>query len=225
MNGDGIAKHYDRLAPEERFRLILAAGARGDGAEQGRLRRAGRTITLSMPEHAPHAHAFDELARLCFIELLEEAARYREAFTDTDDADSFADGGSEGQDDEGDGPGAEGAPADGGHRTRPLSERRLDLILVAGFVLRTKAEGWKLFCERMAVPPFALWEPLPGFERFQRALALTEFATFAPEEVLRWLNDIRPEGASEVTEVRLTAERVADEAASMFHERVTWWGG
>jgi hypothetical protein len=38
--------------------------------------------------------------------------------------------------------------------------RCLDIALAAGFVLRAKADGWKLFCERLTVPPFALWEGL-----------------------------------------------------------------
>jgi hypothetical protein len=54
------------LAPEERFRLILAAGARGDEAERDRLRHSGERITLRMEDHAPWAHAFDELAMIEF---------------------------------------------------------------------------------------------------------------------------------------------------------------
>jgi hypothetical protein len=30
------------------------------------------------------------------------------------------------------------------------------MALATGFELRTKAEGWELFCERMTLPPFAL---------------------------------------------------------------------
>ena len=30
MNANAVAKHYGSLTPEERFSLILAAGARGD---------------------------------------------------------------------------------------------------------------------------------------------------------------------------------------------------
>ena len=37
MTINTLARHYDRLGAEERFRLILAAGARGDEAEQDRL--------------------------------------------------------------------------------------------------------------------------------------------------------------------------------------------
>jgi hypothetical protein len=86
-----LARHYDHLTPEERFRLILAAGSRGDEAERDRLVNSGGRIALSMQDHAPYAHAFDELAFLIFIELLEEAARYLEAFAHADDADEILD--------------------------------------------------------------------------------------------------------------------------------------
>jgi hypothetical protein len=80
-----LARHYANLTPEERFRLILAAGARGDEAERSRLVSTGQRITLSIQDHAPYAHAFEELSFLLFIELLEEAARYLEAFARADD--------------------------------------------------------------------------------------------------------------------------------------------
>jgi hypothetical protein len=56
-----VAKLYDRLTSEERFRLISAAGARGDEAEQNRLIAAGERIHLSGQDHAPYADAFIEL--------------------------------------------------------------------------------------------------------------------------------------------------------------------
>ena len=61
MNPNDLARHYGRLSPEERFKLILAAGARGDEAEQQRLVDAGGHITLSCPDHTPYTRAFDEL--------------------------------------------------------------------------------------------------------------------------------------------------------------------
>src|SRR5688572_10020205 len=100
MNASSIARHYGSLTPEERFRLIFAAGASGDEAERDRLVRAGGRITLSMQDHAPYAHAFDELALLVFLELLEEAARYLDALTRADDVDEFF-GGDEQEEDSG----------------------------------------------------------------------------------------------------------------------------
>jgi hypothetical protein len=85
MNANAIAKHYGRLKPEERFRLILAAGARGDEAEQDRLAAAGQRLTLSMYDHEPFGHAFDEVALSTFLELLEAAADYLDALTWADE--------------------------------------------------------------------------------------------------------------------------------------------
>src|SRR3954454_11305960 len=74
MNANSLAKNYDRLTAEERFRLILAASERGDEAERERLANAGQRIRLSMPDHVPYAEAFEDLALLTFIELAEDAA-------------------------------------------------------------------------------------------------------------------------------------------------------
>jgi hypothetical protein len=241
-----LARHYDHLTPEERFRLILAAGCRGDEAERDRLVNSGGRIALSMQDHAPYAHACDELAFLIFIELLEEAARYLEAFAHADDASDILDddeeadggeveeeeGGGEDQerkcdngDEEASGANANAKAAEEARGERPRWQRFFDMALAAGFVLRTKTEGWKLFCERMTVPPFALWEHLPGFDRLQRALKLAERAAFAPEGFLRWLNDIRPAGEAKRTEVPLTVEGMAAATEELFRQRVDWWGG
>jgi hypothetical protein len=99
------------------------------------------------------------------------------------------------------------------------------LALGHGYVLKTKTDGWKLFCERMNVPPFAAWKHLPGYERLQRALKLAEEVAFVPEGFLRYLDAIRSAGEPELTEVPLTVERVAAAAEDMFRQRVTWWGG
>jgi hypothetical protein len=237
MKANALARHYGKLTAEERFRLILAAGARGDKAEAERLVRAGQSITLSMPDHTPYAHAFDELALLVFIELQEEAARYVEAFARADevhdvfgedeeaDGDEGTEGTGETHAEEGSDTKADRESAEGDAGERPVWQRHLDLALAAGFVLRTKAEGWELFCERMAVPPLALWEGLPGLDRLQRALKMAEKAAFAPEGFLRWLNAIRPAGEPERAEVPLTSEGMAAAAEELFRRRVEWWGG
>ncbi len=249
MNSKSLAIHYERLTAEERFRLIVAAGARGDEVEQSRLKSAGRRITLSMQDHAPHAHAFEELAMLMFIELLEEAGCYDDAFHRAYDvADSFDD--EEGEDLE-DGEEEEDEPEDGDEEDddpengdegevtaqeepdpeedrgeQSMRARCHDLILGRGFVLKTKAAGWQLFCERLNIPPFAHWEQLPGFDRLQRALELAETAAFYPEGMVRCLNRIRASGRPEATETNiLTAQGAADGLEKMFRERAKWWGG
>jgi hypothetical protein len=223
MNLNAVAKHYDRLTPDERFRLILAAHSRGDKAEQDRLIAGGKRISINMLDHAPHALSFDQLAIPTFIELLEAAANYFDAFylvseaangCDTDEA--------EAEPTLEDGEGAEESDFD----EDPGRDRTLDLALAQGFLLKTRAHGWKLFCERLNVPPFVVWSILPGFSRLQRALKLAEQAAFVPEGMQRWLNAVRPAGKPEVTESDLpSAEAIADELEALFRQRVKWWEG
>src|SRR5438045_2493974 len=161
MKAPPLAKNYKCLTPEERFRLILAASGRGDEAERNQLVRTGGRIHLSMQDHAPYAQAFDDLALLFFIDLLEEAARYQECLDfvadardafDADEAEEESDDGAEETD----------AQAEEGHVQEDASEepvcfRALDIALAAGYMLRTQANGWKLFCERLDIPPFLHW--------------------------------------------------------------------
>jgi len=227
MKAPPLAKNYGSLTPEERYWLILAASGRGDVAERDRLVRASGTITLSMQDHTPYAHAFDELALQAFLELLEEAARYREHFERWNLVNRLK------LDEEVDSQNGEDGPERDSHEEadndaaadEPASERYLDLTLASGYVLRGKAEGWKLFCARHNTLPYLLWEMLPGFDRLQRELVLAEQIAFLPEGFLRWLNRIRPKGEPELTELSLTAETIAKANEAYFRERVRWWGG
>ncbi len=234
MNANVLDRNYGTLTPEERFRLILAASGRGDEAEGGRLARAGRRITLSVQDHSPYAHAFNELAFLTFIELVEDAVRYHEACLCL----GAADFGDEGEEDEIDDTEVEDEAAiqavldkaKRGFAVSPVGNRRpwqrlLELAYAAGFVLRTKADGWKLFCERLHVPPLLVWQELPGFERLQEALAQTEKTAFNTEGILRWLNTVRPASEPAMTEIHLTVVGVADDTEHVFKQRVAWWGG
>ncbi len=202
MNTNAIARNYNQLTPEERFRLILAAGGRGDDAEQDRLVNAGGRITLSFRDHFPYSMAFQELVMLTYMELLDDAALYRDALHRVDDVGDLF----------------EGEEAD------KQQEQALDLAYAFGYMLRTKADGWKLFCERLSIPPFAAWKAFPGCDRLQQWLDLAEKAAFVSEGMLRWLNRVRPAGTEEPTEIGLTVERVADATARLFAERAKWWG-
>jgi hypothetical protein len=231
MNANAVAKHYGALTAEERFCLILAAGDRGDKAEQDRLKNAGERITISMPDYSPYADAFGELAQMIFLELLEEAARYLDAIERADDArDTLADdedGAELGNNPKGTEADADMAEKDAGawRDGQSIWERYYRLTLAAGYMLKTKADGWKLFCEQLSIPPFAIWKCLPGFDRLQRALSLAEKIAFVPEGFLCWMNEVRPKGTPELSHVPLTAEAMADEAMRLFRASVAWWGG
>jgi hypothetical protein len=209
------APNYSLLTPEERFRLILAASERGDEVERDRLARAGDRIYLSMQDHAPYADAFDHLALLMFILLLEEAALYHDAFERCHQEDLEGSEDAEMLEPEDKDPGA--------HTDR--EGRLFDLLLAAGYQLRAEAEGWKLFCEKVNIPPFLLWQDLPGFDRLQRALTLAEQAAFTAEGLLKWANRIRPAGEPEWTEVPLTAETAARALEKAFQAYIRGWSG
>jgi hypothetical protein len=236
MNVNPLARHYGRLTPEERFRLILAASGRGDEAEQDRLTATAPRIALSFIHHMPFGLAFQEVALMIFIELLEDAALFQDADALASDALDMACNKAVG-DEAGsevlspvDGDGLEGdvraarAPDEPVAKPSPW-ERLLKLTYAAGFMLRTKVDGWKLFCERQSVPPFLLWEALPGFDRLQRVLTSAQKASFSPDGFLSWLNDVRPAGEPELDAVPVTVEGAADGALKLFRERAAWWGG
>jgi hypothetical protein len=226
MKAPPLANNYKSLRPDERYRLILAASGRGDVVERDRLSRSGQCIVLTMQDHAPFAHAFDELALYMFIELVDDAAQYMEDFERWKLArEDACDEAEETQGEENELEEATQEVLVEDDDEEQILDVYRDLLLASGYTLRAKAEGWKLFCERLNVPPFILWERLPGFERLQCALAVAEKIAFVPEGFLRWLNRVRPKEDPEVTELNLTVEKVAKGNDRVLHERVRWWGG
>ena len=203
MTVPSLAKKYNSLTAEERFRLIMAAIERGDEVEQDRLARAGGHIVLEMPDHAPYIHAFNIVAWQVFLELLDAATHFDDALDRMAEYEDW-------------------------HEVEEKPERRKrysDLILARGYMLRASAEGWKLFCERYGISPFLYLEKFPRFDHLRDALELAETRAFSPEDFLRWLNRRPREGEPEMTQVPLTAEGCADENEKLFRKLVEWWGG
>ena len=246
MTDMALKKHYAELTPEERFRLIYAAGAREDSVEQERLAQSAEKIGLSMPDYAPASHAFSELSLLIYIELLDQAALYADAMRidaqqSRDRWDEEQDerrkrrkqirNSSEGNDDKrSDGIRPEtkdlkAADWKNALKSDRRAERRTEeLVLACGCVFREKVRGWELFCELLKVPPFTLWRGLPGFERFQRYLGLSETLAFTRKGLLRWLNRTRDKD-HEKAKTCISGKRIAKATEEMFRDRVKWWGG
>jgi hypothetical protein len=233
LNRNGIAKG---LSPSERFRLVLAATDRGDQAEADRLAAAGERITLSFPEHAPYLQGFVELATVAFLELAELASSYDRAFvawasTDPPRDDDDEDLGEGEQEPTNDPRGTDTCEVDQeAARDEDVSCEYADRLgqtaLAFGYLLKTRAEGWRLFCERLTISPLFVWARLPGFDRVQGALALAENAAFVPEGMSCWMNRHRPAGAPEVTAATvMTPEKIAAELAEQFDKLVAHWSG
>jgi hypothetical protein len=239
-----LASQYSDLTAEQRFALIAAAAARGDDADRQRLLSAAPRITLSMPNHAPLADAFGELSLLVFVELLADGSDYLELFNWADDAQAEAEaeaaGAGESQENDDDDVAteqatddlestrdAEGSESQHGQLSQAAAkvERCFDMALAAGYMLKARADGWILFCQRRGLPPFTFWEELPGYARLQRALKVAEQAAFKPAGMVAWLNRTRPKGEPEVTDVGLTPEVIAAGLDRMFRQQAAFWGG
>lgn len=68
-------------------------------------------------------------------------------------------------------------------------------------------------------------EDLPGFDRIQRAMKLSEDLAYTQRGFLKWMNQDRPEGDAELTDSPLTAEGMADAAEHAFRTRAQKCGG
>jgi hypothetical protein len=199
VNANVLTRHYARLTPAERFRLILAAGARGDETEQNRLCRSGQLLTLNVPDYLPWAYAFDELAGMVFLEILEEAAKHHDAFDrwcDTDSARMF---------------------------DLYLAQGFILKVKLAGWQLFCERLGISAFAAWQRFPGFQrLQHALQLFDN----KATGPISAFRPEEMQRWLSQRCPKGTPKPSlENLISPERFADELDKVFSQRVVWWGG
>jgi hypothetical protein len=75
MNSSALAKHYDKLTPEERCALSLAAWTRDDEVEFGRLVRAAPRMSCSFGSDQPQVVAFHQITCMHLLEVLDLAAQ------------------------------------------------------------------------------------------------------------------------------------------------------
>ena len=238
MKANPIAKSYSLLTPEERFRLILAAGGRGDDIERDRLARSGKRVSVSVPNHLSYSHAFVELELLTYIEVSEDASAYIDALDRFNDYLARSDAGRPIEDvSEVDAPGEQAEESDSQDdgpdvsalaytADSPTGKRFLALAKAAGYVLQAKVDGWKLFCDELNASPFSTWQEFPGFDRLMSRLAHAKENAFELNEFQCWMNALRRRsGTCELTAVPLTANGVAGATEKAFRERVRWWSG
>jgi len=233
MTLKSLSKNYDCLTPEERFRLILAASGRGDEVEGERLTRAGKRITMSVQDHAPFARAFAELDSFTFIEAVEDASRYYDAYgrviaalgPSVDEIARRAAQCGEAKDKTAapEGRGDAGVCKD--PSSAPRWKRYVDQARALGYVMLSKVDGWQQFCEEMTVPPFFTWKVFPGYDRLQGRLDHARKYGFSHEELLSWLNGTHPDGKPELKKVSLNFAAIAAANMAAFRERVRFWGG
>jgi hypothetical protein len=198
MNTQGVARHYDKFTPRERFALLMAAAARGDEVELSRLLLTAPRKHYSTSDHHGVVQAFSWLSDYQFAALLELAALYFEAFADLR--------GSRKKDD----------------------EEAWDIVMLLGYIFQTYLRGWHKFCADLHVDPEYLWQGRPGLSTVQRADRISGTrpgqsfpgAAFEPEGVARWLLwQERGDPEAVVDDEAVKAVRVAnaDDMAANLH--------
>src|SRR5262245_42936254 len=146
MNTRSLAVLYDKLTPLERLPLIMAAAARGDKVERDKLVRSAPRTVYRLPDHWGVASAFEFLAHVHFMKLLEITAVYFQAF---------------------------GAVNGGKARQSEASAVGWDHLLATGYELNTYLAGWRAFCAGLKIDPEILWKRLPGYQIVKSAESLS----------------------------------------------------
>ena len=82
-----LARRYNLLTGEERFRLAMAANDRADTSEAERLVRSANTRTITWSDHVPYAEAFFEVMVLTYLDVVVGLAGMNESLLDPDRAD------------------------------------------------------------------------------------------------------------------------------------------
>jgi hypothetical protein len=159
VNTKALSNHYSQLSAEERFQLILAARSRNDEAERERLENAGKRITMTMPDHSPYTHAFQELQIAMYVELLEDAAFLHDCNARAEAAHLASYEAPRVKKKR-----ASTPKPDGRNRKvadeKPAWHRSEQLTYGAGFLFKVKLEGWNMFCERLGISSAPLWNQL-----------------------------------------------------------------
>jgi hypothetical protein len=211
----GLGKLYDRLTPEERFRLDVEAMARGDTEESRRLvdtcprhqyrmtdlRFSGRwdsAIQLSMAALMDLRYT---VAKLSMISAFREAFPYSRTLAQDDAAEAYFDGHQAGSryawrkaDRAGEPPGYEADEEEAEENADPATEEDLATIkarvdesaaLVPGLMERLERE--------LATEALAVWEAFWGFCEEEMEISPEKLlqATFAPaHEDVGWFGEL-----------------------------------
>jgi hypothetical protein len=172
MNTKYLAKLYDQLTPRERLQLIMAAGARGDQAEQKHLSASAPKETYEVPNYYGLAKALKEAGYFHLLTLLDLAANFWQwwglwmSYGLRD-------------------PGETGTKKS--RRGQKKSLQRLERR--AGGVVRYYAsrfvayvEAWKQFCSELQIDPEAQLNFMVGWETIRRTEESARDLAFSDEE-------------------------------------------
>jgi hypothetical protein len=170
MNTHHLTRHYDRLTARERLALLVAASARADAVERGRLLESAPPVHLKAPHHYRLAEALLDAANYHLLTVLDLAVKYREwwglwGWHELRDA----------TDKRGTGKGGRAAARAEGARLNALARYH-------AYLLVTHVDAWARFCADWAIDPEALLGARPGWDTVRRTEGQARGHAYSHEE-------------------------------------------
>jgi hypothetical protein len=209
MTTTRLARDYDVLTPWERLPLLVAAAARGDTVEVNRLSRSAPTDTFRVSNSRALVQGLAHLAHSYLLRQLERVVLICQMTSLLDQ--EFV-----------------GASERGEGR---LDERLWRAARGTALCFVVLAEGWRLFCERLAIDPEVPLRDLPGYASVQQMLEVASSMACTPEELTAWFSEFAERQhpstsgapASELSDPVKTAEELAREMLTFLESELVVW--
>jgi hypothetical protein len=183
MNTNGIARHYDRLTPEERVPLMIAAQARGDEAECERLTASARRVSYRAPDYLDLSEAVFIVTLSVLVELLDLGLLFSRTFACLSEAEA-------------------------GRSKEDLdrAERLNRTVRLTAYVFVTRLDAWRRFCDETHIDGAALMRCLPAYESVADLETLTRHLAWTEAAAAEHVVSRHPDGPPIVTVLTATAE-------------------
>jgi len=196
MNSHGLARLYDRLTPQERLPLLVAAGARGDVAERDRLLRSAPTVGFRIPDYYGWVEGLHMAAEQYLLTQLSTAGTYWQALMLLAEE--------------------RGRPAGVQQRRQEARLGRIVKMLAYAFVAH--ADGWQQFCAELRIDPDAVLRDFPGYDLHRQTDQSARPSALTRQEATAMR---RQQGSADAEVV--TAEIVARRLHERLRQFSEWW--
>jgi hypothetical protein len=177
MNMRHLTNLYDRLTPLERLPLVIAAGARGDKAEQKRLSGSAPKARFEVPDYYGLAQALRRAADFHLLTLLDLAANFWQWWG------LWMLGGLPDQGTAGVKKG-QGAKAKA-EKAQAARTGGITRYYASRFV--NHVDGWKQFCLELHLDPEVQLNFMPGWDTITRTEEQARELAFSPEQAVGFL--------------------------------------
>ncbi len=210
MNTNGLARHYDKLTPRERFPLIVAATARDDKQECDRLIDSAPKIGWRLPDYYGLGDALQDLGLVFMLELLNLVAQYWHA----------------------DGVLESYALSPKTKKDKTLEDRLHGMLKLLAYLFVVNLDAWKQLLTELQMAPDFLFMGMPGHDALRRFEPLARIMAFTKEEAAAYLNKTRrnksgktkAETGGEVVEVvPITVESEIADMRKFLSDREAKW--